>query len=66
MTDFTKKQLTPDEMFKSLKDQKETVSDELLTQVYDNALYLASKYKAAGQVAALKKIVYIAETIEKE
>lgn len=66
MTDFTKKQLTPDEMFKSLKDQKETVTDELLTQVYDNALYLASKYKAAGQVAALKKIVYIVETIEKE
>lgn len=29
MTDFTKKQLTPDEMFKSLKDQKETVTDEL-------------------------------------
>lgn len=59
-------ELTPDEMFKSLKDQKETVTDELLTQVYNNALYLASKYKAAGQVAALKKILYVVETIEKE
>lgn len=59
-------ELTPDEMFKSLKEQKETVTDELLTQVYNNALYLASKYKAAGQVAALKKILYVVETIEKE
>lgn len=59
-------ELSPDEMFKSLKDQKETVTNEQLTQVYNNAIYLASKYKAAGQVAALKKILYIVETIEKE
>ena len=56
----------PEVLFNDLKSKKNTITDELLQQIHENAAILASKYVASGQKSALKKLVYILNTIEKE
>lgn len=60
------KELTPQELFDELKAKKAGSSHESLQKIYDAALELGTKYKRTGQVVALKKVLYVMSTIEKE
>lgn len=55
-----------EQFFTDLKAKIHKVDDEELNKIYNNSLILASKFKAAGQVQALRKLVYVLDTIEVE
>ncbi len=57
---------SPSKYFEILKDRKKKVTDKELQQFYDNAMALLNKYQATGQVAGMKKLIFLIETIEKE
>lgn len=65
-TKTVEKELTPEELFSALKAKKEIATHESLQQIYDASLELGTKYKRSGQITALKKVLYVLETIEKE
>lgn len=58
--------LTPQQVFDQLKNQKLSSTHESLKVIYDAALSLGEKYKRTGQVNALKKVLYVMKTVEKE
>lgn len=60
------KQYTPAEYFDYLKDKKNKITDEDLKAYYETAMTLVNKYKVTKQHKALKKLIFHAETIEKE
>lgn len=60
------KELTPQQVFDQLKEKKGQSSYESLQAIYDAALEMGAKYKRTGQVNALKKVLYVMKTIEKE
>ncbi len=60
------KELSPQEYFDHVKDKKNTITDEKLQNIYDNCLELISKYKTTGQTAAIKKLLFHLECVEKE
>lgn len=57
---------TAQEYFDFIKSKKNTIDDELLNALYDNSLILLNKYNITGQIAAMKKLIFQIETIEKE
>lgn len=59
-------ELSPSEYFELVKDKKNNVTDEVLTQIYDNCLTLLNKYKMTGQTRAMRKLLFHLEMIEKE
>ena len=59
-------ELTPQEVFDQLKNQKLSSTHESLNSIYDAALELGTKYKRTGQINALKKVLYVMKTVEKE
>ena len=59
-------QMSPAEYFESLKGKKETMTDEKLAQVYDNAMILMKRYKITGQKLAMKKLAFYIDKLEKE
>lgn len=59
-------EMSPSKYFEILKDRKKKVTDKELQQFYDNAMTLLNKYQATGQVAGMKKLIFLIETIEKE
>lgn len=58
--------LTPQEYFDVIKDKKYHITDEQLSDVYDNCLELLAKYKITGQTKGIKKLLFHLECIEKE
>lgn len=58
--------LTPSEYFEIVKSRKQTITDEDLTRVYDNALELLNKYKITGQTIGLQKLLFHLDTITVE
>ena len=55
-----------EQLFDDLKHRKHVIVDSQLNAIYDNALAMASKFKTCGQVNALRKLVFIMDTIELE
>ena len=60
------KNLTPQQYFDLMKEKKNTINSEILSDIYSNCLELANKYKITGQVRGLRKILFCMESIEKE
>ena len=58
--------LTPQQYFDLMKEKKNTINTEILSDIYSNCLELANKYKITGQVRGLRKILFCMESIEKE
>ena len=58
--------LTPQEYFDKVKDKKQHCTDEMLTKVYDNCLYLLNKYKTTNQRAGMRKLLFHLQCLEKE
>lgn len=59
-------EVSPSEYFQILKDRKKTITDEQLLKFYDNAMSLLNKYNTTGQKEAMKKLIFLIETVEKE
>lgn len=69
MNDIVKEPIenkTPQEYFDYLKGKKVKVTDLELQNVYENGLRLLNKYETTGQIAAMKKLIFQLDTIEKE
>lgn len=60
------KELSPSEYFDLLKGKRQEITDKELSKFYDNALSLLNKYMITGQTAAIKKLIFLIETVEKE
>lgn len=60
------KEYTPAEYFTMLKDKKQKINDEVLQKIYDNCLELLNKYNITGQKAAMQKLLFHLDNIEKE
>ena len=58
--------LTPQQIFDQLKAKRETSTHASLKRIYAAALNLGNRYVRTGQTIALKKVLYVMETIEKE
>lgn len=58
--------LTPQQYFDKMKELKQTITSERLSEIYDNCLELANKYKITGQIRGLRKILFCMESIDKE
>lgn len=52
--------------FLDLKQQKQVIEDAELQRVYENAQVFANKYAETGQTEALKKLVFVLQTVTKE
>jgi hypothetical protein len=59
-------ELTPTNYFEYVKKQKTTSEIENLEEFRDNAVYLIEKYHLTGQIAGMKKLMFIIDMIEKE
>lgn len=65
-TTKTKKEISPSEYFDLLKEKRQKITDEDLSNFYENALVLLNKYKITGQKEGMKKLIFLIETVEKE
>lgn len=52
--------------FLDLKQQKQIIEDAELQRVYENAQVFANKYAETGQTEALKKLIFVLQTVTKE
>ena len=62
MTDMNEVQ----QAFLDLKQQKQIIEDAELQRVYENAQVFANKYAETGQAEALKKLIFVLQTVTKE
>ena len=53
-------------LFTDLKEKQKTITDDELNAIFAYSLSLATKFKATGQTAALRKLVYVMDSIGKE
>lgn len=60
------KTITPYEYFQNMKGKLQTMDDERLEKVYQNAIYLAERYNRTGQTKGLRKLKFHIESIVKE
>lgn len=60
------KTITPYEYFQNMKGKLQTMDDERLEKVYQNAIYLAERYNRTGQTKGLRKLKFHIESIIKE
>lgn len=60
------KKITPSQYFDILKDAKQTITTQALSDNYSVILQLAEKYKKLGQIESLKKLSFLAQTLIKE
>ena len=58
--------LTPENYFEYVKNKKHEMTSENLNEFYKNTVYLLEKYKKTNQIAAMKKLMFIVNSIEKE
>ena len=59
-------EISTHEYFEQLKNSKQKMTELGLAQFYSNCLEMKDKFLALGQVDALKKLIFIIETIKKE
>lgn len=59
-------EITPEDYFEYVKGKKHEVTLEELQKFRENAIYLLSKYRITNQIAGMKKLMFIINTIEKE
>ena len=59
-------EFTPTNYFDYVKDKKKTMDLTQIQEFRDNAIYLLDKYKKTNQIAGMKKLMFIINTIEKE
>lgn len=57
---------TPSQYFDYIKNSKNTITTEALKKSYEVFLKLAEKYKKLGQTESLKKLCFLAYTLQKE
>lgn len=50
--------MTPNDLFKQLKDSINTINDKQLIAFRDNALRLGSKYARTGQIMGVEKLSF--------
>lgn len=60
------KTISPYEYFQNMKGKLQTMDDERLEKVYQNAIYLAERYNRTGQTKGLRKLKFHIESIVKE
>lgn len=60
------KNITPSQYFDHLKNAKQNITTEALKESYGVFIKLAEKYKTLGQKEALKKLCFLADTLQKE
>lgn len=58
--------MTPTEYFEEVKRKRETLTDESLTDFYDNCIKLFNKYHATGQTRAMEKLAFYIDNVPKE
>lgn len=58
--------ISPYEYFQTVKGKIQEMDDNKLTQVYENAMYLAEQYNKTGQKKGLRKLLFHLESIVKE
>ena len=63
---MTASSVNPAEVFTSIKDSIQSISEDDLNSLKEAAEYLAAKYFKSGQIAALKKLAFSLEVINKE
>ena len=61
-----KAEISPAEYFNTIKGKQKDIDDEKLNEFYNNCLKLVNKYKVTGQKAALKRLMFYIECIERE
>lgn len=57
---------TPSQYFDYIKNSKNTITTEALKKSYEIFLKLAEKYNKLGQTESLKKLCFLADTLQKE
>lgn len=63
---MTKPSTNPIEVFTSLKDKINSITDSDLDSLKEAARHLARKFTLTGQISAAKKLLFTLETIDKE
>jgi len=58
--------LTPENYFEYVKSKKNEMTVENLDVFYKNTIYLLEKYKKTNQISAMKKLMFIVNSIERE
>jgi len=58
--------LTPENYFEYVKSRKNEMTVENLDVFYKNTIYLLEKYKKTNQISAMKKLMFIVNSIERE
>ncbi len=66
MAEEQKQTITPSQYFDYLKGAKQTVTTEALKASYETFIALGEKYNKLGQVEAMKRLVFLVETLIKE
>lgn len=60
------KSIDPANYFNQLKNKKQSITNETLGLINDNALLLLEKYSKTNQYDAMRKVIYHIDTLEKE
>jgi hypothetical protein len=58
------KEITPSEYFDYLKDAKKNITTDVLKESYGLFIKLAEKYKKLGQKESMKKLTFLANTVQ--
>ena len=66
MAEEQKQTITPSQYFDYLKGAKQTVTTEALKASYETFIALGEKYEKLGQAEAMKRLVFLVETLIKE
>lgn len=61
-----KKEITPSQYFDFLKGAKKTITLDSIKKSFDVFIKLGEKYQRLGQVESLKKLCFLADTLQKE
>lgn len=61
-----KKEITPSKYFDFLKGAKKTITLDSIKKSFDVFIKLGEKYQRLGQVESLKKLCFLADTLQKE
>jgi len=64
MSDDTK--FTSFDYFQKLKSSKEEMTEAKLENFYNNCLSILEKFQTTGQIDAMKKVIFLAETVTRE
>ena len=66
MEKLEENKITPSQYFSTLKNAKNTLTTDALKQSYNVFIKLGEKYNKIGQKESLKKLCFLADTLQKE